>query len=220
MNRMKKFALIAVCAALLVCVTIGATVAWLTAQSDEVTNTFTVGKVAITLDEKKVTENGIPVADADRVTENSYKLLPGSQYEKDPTVHITAGSEPCIVFVEVKNGIAAIETKSSDTVGTIADQMAANGWVALGAKYPNIYCKATVNTDGSIIPEKIVSGTTGFDLPVFERFAIKGDVDGDTLNGYKDKTITIKAYAIQYSETNAESAWEDLKPATTPTPGV
>ena len=217
MNKMKKFALIAVCAALLVCVTIGATVAWLTAQSDEVTNTFTVGKVAITLDEKKVTENGVPVEGAARVTANSYKLLPGSQYEKDPTVHITAGSEPCIVFVEVKNEIAAIEAASSDTVGTIADQMAANGWVALGDNYPNIYCKATVKADGSIIP-KMVNG--GDNLPVFKRFAIKGDVDGDTLNGYADKTITIKAYAIQYSETNAESAWNDLKPAATPTPGV
>lgn len=217
MNKMKKFALIAVCAALLVCVTIGATVAWLTAQSDEVTNTFTVGKVAITLDEKKVDENGVPVEGATRVTTNSYKLLPGSQYEKDPTVHITAGSEPCIVFVEVKNEIAAIETASSDTVGTIADQMAANDWVALGDKYPNIYCKATVNTDGSIIPVMVNGGEY---LPVFERFAISGNVDGDTLNGYKDKTITIKAYAIQYSDTSAESAWEDLKPAATPTPGV
>lgn len=217
MNKMKKFALIAVCAALLVCVTIGATVAWLTAQSDEVTNTFTVGKVAITLDEKKVTENGVPVEGAARVTANSYKLLPGSQYEKDPTVHVAAGSEPCIVFVEVKNEIAPIETASSATVGTIAQQMAANNWVALGDKYPNIYCKATVNTDGSIIPIMVNGG----DNPkVFKRFAIKGDIDSDVLNGYADKTITIKAYAIQYSETNAESAWNDLKPAATPTPGV
>lgn len=217
MNKMKKFALIAVCAALLVCVTIGATVAYLTAQSAEVKNTFTVGKVAITLDEKKVDENGVPVEGAAHVTENSYKLLPGSEYEKDPTVHVTAGSEPCIVFVEVKNGIAGIETACANNIGTIAQQMAAKGWVALGDKYPNIYCKATVNADGSIIPVMVNGGDN---LKVFERFAIDGDIDSDVLNGYTDKTITIKAYAIQYSETNAESAWEDLKPAATPTPGV
>lgn len=217
MNKMKKFALIAVCAALLVCVTIGATVAWLTAQSDEVTNTFTVGKVAITLDEAKVNENGVPVEDAKRVTKNSYKLLPGSEYEKDPTVHITAGSEPCIVFVEVKNGIADIETVCTNDIGTIDQQMSKNGWVALGDEYPNIYCQAVIASDGSIIPKEVKAGD---ELPVFERFAISGNVDGATLNTYADKTITIKAYAIQYSETNAESAWNDLKPAATPTPGV
>lgn len=83
MRKFRKWAMIAACAVLLVCVSIGATVAYLTSQST-VTNTFTVGNVAITMDETKVSEDGAAVANADRVTSNAYKLLPGHTYTKDP----------------------------------------------------------------------------------------------------------------------------------------
>ena len=122
-HKMRKVLLAVCCAALLVCVTIGATVAYLTSQ-DTVTNTFTVGKVQITLDEAKANADGSLVPNAERVKANSYKLLPGHTYTKDPTVHVAAGSEDCWLFVKVVNGIADIEDENN----TIADQMTANGW--------------------------------------------------------------------------------------------
>ena len=54
MNKKLRRILLTVCsAALLVCVTVGATVAYLT-STETVTNTFTVGKVDITLDEAAI----------------------------------------------------------------------------------------------------------------------------------------------------------------------
>ena len=212
MNKMKKFALIAVCAALLVCVTIGATVAWLT-SSAKVENTFTVGDVKITLDEAKVTTAGVPVEGEKRVTSNEYHLLPGNQYVKDPIVHVDANSESCIVFVKVENGIKNIEASTTDTYKSIEDQMAGYGWQALTGHAGVYYMKAK----DSLLPAE---NPAGKDLPVFDRFMISGDVDGTTLKNYEDAKITIKAYAIQYMDTTPEDAWELLSnvPETTPAP--
>ena len=125
MKSKKKVFVTVLCAAALVVASVLGTMAYLTSQ-DAVENTFTVGKVAITLDEAKVTDAGDPVVGADRVKTNTYKLIPGHEYTKDPTVHVTAGSEDSWLFVKVVDEIAGIE---ADT--TVAAQMAANGWTAV-----------------------------------------------------------------------------------------
>lgn len=76
-TRTKTLALL-FCAVLIAAVSVFMTVAFLKA-SDGVVNTFTVGKVAITLDETKVDEYGRAVAGASRVKGNSYKLIPGHE---------------------------------------------------------------------------------------------------------------------------------------------
>ena len=214
MNKMKRFALIAVCAALLVCVTIGATVAYLTSKTDEVVNTFTVGDVKITLDEAQVTTDGTPVEPEVRVKQNEYHLLPGSLYTKDPTVHVDDSSEDCIVFVTVDNGIAAIEAPASETYTPIDDQMTANGWQKLSG-HSGVYYKAAA-TDKTL-PARIEAGT---DLKVFDNFMISYDADGTALKAKEDARITIKAFAIQYMNTTAADAWDLLSmvPEATPAP--
>ena len=92
MKTRSKALLLSLCAVLLVAATIFGTMAYLT-SSDKVENTFTVGNVKIKLDEAKVNTDGTPVEGADRVHENSYKLLPGHTYTKDPTVTVEKGSE-------------------------------------------------------------------------------------------------------------------------------
>ena len=92
MKARSKALLLALCAVLLVAATIFGTMAYLTSQ-DTVTNTFTVGKVAIKLDEAKANPDGSLVANADRVKANEYKLLPGHTYNKDPMVTVLGGSE-------------------------------------------------------------------------------------------------------------------------------
>lgn len=68
----------------------GGTVAWLVATSDTVTNTFTYGKIDITLTE----------------TERTYNIVPGVALAKDPKVTVKAGSEDCWLFVKVGQPIA------------------------------------------------------------------------------------------------------------------
>ena len=100
-----KALLMSLCAVLLVAASVLGTMAYLT-DSEEVNNTFTVGNVAIKLDEAKVDENGTQVVDKDgnpvaRVTRNAYKLLPGHTYVKDPTVTVLTPSVESYVRMKV-----------------------------------------------------------------------------------------------------------------------
>lgn len=191
MKAKTKAFLMAACAVLLVVTTVFATMAYLTSTTETVTNTFSVGKVKITLDEAKVDAYGEEIPNVNRVTSNSYKLIPGHSYTKDPTVHLAAGSEASWLFVKVTNDIAAIE---ADT--TVANQIVGNGWTALGDNYPGIYYKSVAaNTTASAV-----------DYQVFGSFTLKDDA---AVESYEGKTITIIAYAVQADGFNtASAAWE------------
>lgn len=182
---MKKTLTIILAFALVIAMSVAGTVAYLTSQ-DSVTNTFTVGKVKITLDEAEVDANGA-VTSAERVKANSYKLIPGHTYTKDPIIHVDASSEKCWLFVKVENGISAIE----DSTNTIEAQLAAKGWSAVtGAA--NVYA----------YKESVAGGT---DVPVFGSFQIAGNAD---VANYENATVVVTAYAVQADGFNtAEAAW-------------
>lgn len=95
MKTKTKVVLLALCMAALIVVSVLGTMAYLTSQ-DTVVNTFTVGKVAITLDEAPVGPDG-KATDGARVKQNAYKLMPGHEYDKDPTVTVLANSEESYV---------------------------------------------------------------------------------------------------------------------------
>lgn len=181
MKKTSKALLLSLCAVLLVTASVLGTMAYLTSQ-DQVVNTFTVGNVAITLDEKDV-DNSTP-GENDRDKANAYKLMPGHNYEKDPIVHVNANSEDCYLFVKVVNEIANIEAEK-----TVAQQMTEKGWVAVDAAN-GIYVYTTDKTNPAVV-------TKGSNITVFENFTIAGNVDNTTLATYADKTITVNAYAIQ-----------------------
>lgn len=81
-----KGAIALVASTLLLGSAIGGTMAWLTAETNAVTNTFTVGNINIALTE---------------TTGNEYDFVPGDKIAKDPKVTVTAGSEACYLFVKV-----------------------------------------------------------------------------------------------------------------------
>lgn len=105
-----KALLMSLCAVLLVAASVLGTMAYLK-DSEVVKNTFTVGNVAITLDEAKVNDNGNAIdkqgnrvtnlADAERVPGNAYKLLPNHTYTKDPTVTVKTPSVDSYVRMKV-----------------------------------------------------------------------------------------------------------------------
>ena len=202
MKTKRKALLLSLCAVLLVVATVMGTMAYLTAKTDEVKNTFTVGTaVAITLDEAKTDANGVKVDPEVRVKENGYKLMPGHNYTKDPTVHVTG--ESCYVFVKVDNGIADLELTGDTTHKTIAEQMYALGWKAVTVNGVTGLYIYTVNGE-----KAAVSGTPNqTDLKVFGEFTVKSDVDYTGLSAFNGKTITIKAYAVQ------KDGFEDMDPA-------
>lgn len=79
----KRFVAILLCVTLVALAAIGATFAYLT-DTKTVDNTFTMGNVAIKLDETDIKNpNGA------RVTTNAYNVYPGAVVTKDPIVHNT-----------------------------------------------------------------------------------------------------------------------------------
>ena len=108
MTTTKKLVIAVVALSLALIAFAGTTLAWLTAESSEVENTFTYGKVALTLDEAKVDEYGDPVTGAARVTENQYKLIPGEEYTKDPIVHVTEESEEFGILLKGRDQMSYI----------------------------------------------------------------------------------------------------------------
>lgn len=201
MKKAKKIVALLLCAVLLIGASVAGTLAYLTAQST-VTNTFTVGSVSFdatsALDETIVDAYGVVVTGdgAGRTTEgNTYKLIPGHTYTKDPQIHILAGSEACYLFVKVENGISAIEANDN----TIVAQMSANGWTALevnGETVTNVYCKAA-----PVLTEK----NKNTDVSIFGSFTIATDADVST---YANAEIKITAYAVQADGfESAAAAW-------------
>ncbi len=189
MKTRNKVLLLMLCVVLLAVSSVIGTMAYLT-SSDSVTNTFTVGKVKITLDEAEVNTDGTYVQDVNqRVETNEYHLLPGYTYIKDPTIHVDKDSEDCWLFVKVVDALADIQDKV-----TVADQMTANDW-SLVSGTTNIYAYAR-------------KASAGEDVIVFQSFKIKGDVDNATLAAYEDKEITVTAYAVQADGLgDAVTAW-------------
>ena len=201
MKTKTKALALALCAVLLVVSTVFVTMAYLTSE-DSVTNTFTVGKVTITLDEADVDLMGVKDGDA-RVKANEYKLIPGHTYIKDPTIHVADDSEECWLFVKVENGLSAIEANTSEDL-SIAAQMAAKGWTPV-AEGSNIYAYSTKQTARA-------------NVVVFDNFTISGtadvskyatadgtDAEGNPIGG---KTIEVTAYAIQADGfATAAEAW-------------
>lgn len=200
MKKAKKGLLLVLCAVLLVGATIAGTVAYLTAQ-DVVENTFTVGKVALTLDEAKVDEYGVPVTDAERVDSNTYKLIPGKEYTKDPIVHVDPVSENCWVFIKVENAIAAYEAAGETT---IAAQIVANGWTALHGV-------------GGVYYKEYTKDQSDKELEVFGKFVVAADAEKvagwDTISTTATK-VKVTAYAIQKEGfSTADTAWGELNKA-------
>lgn len=227
MKTRTKALLIVLCATLLVAVTALTTIAWLTSIPDAVTNTFTFGdgdNIKIELDEAKVDAYGdLEYKDADkttlkdRVKANEYKLLPGHEYTKDPTIHVKADSIDCYLFVTIKNDIAAIEADTK-----IAAQMAANGWVIVEG-YTDVYAYYGVAAEGEESPNTLKKiekdEDNDRDILVFEKFKIIDSADATELakyatttkDGKQNNIITVNAYAVQadgFEGKSAKDVWE------------
>lgn len=223
-HKMRKVLLTVCCAALLVCVTIGATVAYLT-STKTVTNTFTVGNVNIKLDETKVDENGDPVdANGDPIAEdatpiraeqgNAYHLLPGHTYTKDPKVTVLKGSEDChvrvLVTINEQKDLDEIFAPGVNLDNILTGRDAAKWVVKQITKdavkdtrtYELRYAEKILATDCANADEVLPA--------VFTKIEMPEDINGDDLaqlgNSLK---IEVVAQAIQADGfEDADAAWE------------
>lgn len=185
---MKKALFIMLSAALIVCATVAGTLAWLTDTTAPVVNTFTVGDINIELKE---------------TTGETYKMVPGIELVKDPTVTVKAGSEACWLFVKVD--------KSVNFDGFMTFEMA-DGWIALSG-HAGVYYR---NVDAT-------NADTGFDVLKDNKVTVRDTVTKTMLEGVKNAedgtpnenapTLTFTAYAVQKDGINdADTAWRKVNP--------
>ena len=212
--------------ALVAAISIGGTLAYLTSQTKTVKNTFTVGNVKITLDEAVVDGNGKKTNDRTDATldnqGNSYKLIPGSSYDKDPTVHVARGSEDCYVRVNVTvNKYSALKEVFGENVdlSTIFTGYDGNKWE-----------RETITVNGNDTVTYVYNyktiATAEEDLVLFQGITLPATVNENQLPKLDGLNITITADAIQASGftasadgtttamANAWAAFETQNPST------
>lgn len=221
MKTKNKALLLSLCAVLLVAASVFGTLAYLT-SSDSVVNTFTVGNVQIKLDEAKVGDDGKALTgnDAARVQANSYHLLPGHVYDKDPTVTVLEGSEESyvrlLVTVNFKNTLTD-EQLATDLDAIFTD--VSKSWIRNAKEVKN---NVTVGegddakTYGTVITYEYrytnsTVGATTEDTkldPLFKGISIPGTWDNKTLSDIGGFEISIVGQAIQADGfANADAAW-------------
>lgn len=210
MKKTTKALLLALCAVLLVAGTVMGTLAYLQDQ-DTVVNTFTVGKVDITLAETDVDGNGDNQA-------NLYHLIPGKTYEKDPTVTVVKGSEESyvrmILTVHNASAVQAIINNTGDNVEDYADML--GGWDETVWQYEGYNYDSAAETIAFEFRYK-TKVTPAADAnselePLFETLIVPGTATGAQLaelygeNG--EFKMVVQAHAIQaYGFANADAAW-------------
>ena len=209
MKTKSKALLLTLCAALLVAASVLGTMAYLT-DTDTVTNTFTVGKVDIKLDEAKANTDGSLVEGAARVKANSYKLLPGHTYNKDPMVTVEDGSEASYI----KMTVTFSKTSALDAIFALtgADLTSIfNGYDPANWIYKDNTKDATADTCTYEFWYKETVGAPDGDVALdalFDSITVPGTVTNEQLATIEGMTITVNAYAIQADGfANAEAAW-------------
>lgn len=195
---MKKKLMTVLALVLVIAMSVAGTYAYLT-SADEVVNTFTVGNVQIKLDEAKANTDGTLVDGAARVKANSYKLLPGHEYNKDPMVTVLAGSESSYVKMTVTF------TKAAALDAIFAPNGADMTSIFKGYDSTNWELKKVTEDTGKDTrtyefwykaPVAAPDGDVALD-PLFDSIIVPGTITNAQLATIKGMTITVNAYAIQ-----------------------
>ena len=192
----KKSIAIVLALVLLVCCAVGGVLAWLTATTGPVVNTFTVGNVDITLVETDAEVKN------DGSAEKEFKMVPGQTIVKDPKVTVVGGSEACWLFVKVEK---------SDNLESFINYAIADGWTQL-PDVAGVYYREVSASDDS----------QEFNVLTDNQVTVKTDVTKTMMDNLsKDNavqpTLTFTAYACQKAGvTSAADAWAKVNPAPAP----
>ncbi len=191
---MKRKLIIALALCLALALGIGGTMAYLTATTTAVVNTFTIGNVGLTLAE--------PVGEA---AHYQFKIVPGETVTKDPTVTVTTGSEPCWLFVKITEDLGALSQYSID----FFDYLTADGWTLVPGQ-TNVYYRTVGVKEGD--------SAIGASIPVLKdnKVTLSQNITLDMskalqTEGAQAPTLTFKAAAVQYDGlTTVETAFAQV----------
>lgn len=193
---------------------VAGTLAWLTAQTATVTNTFTSAELfsdngSFTLWEHKAEDtdgDGVYTLDnSTEVTSNSYNILPGVNIPKDPTVDVVGLEEHAYLYIKVTSTLPTGLTYTIDS----------SNWTALGDSYPGVYVYSGSNAEGNIVK------ATNADPKNFTATILTGNqivVAGNYSGTSDDIKLSFDAYMVQATGNgdSAAAAWGNTYGKTTP----
>lgn len=200
----KRFVAILLCVTLVALAAIGATFAYLT-DTKTVDNTFTMGNVAIKLDETNVND-----PTGDRVTSNAYNVYPGAVVTKDPIVHNTGKNAAYIrATVNVSNWMnlcAAYYPDFKETFPNDGYKAALNllvgelgeGWSVVGVEAGDTFtigqfdAKFILKYDGALDGALAAGADT---TAMFQTVTIPAGIDNANTDSFKE--VKVVAQAIQ-----------------------
>ena len=228
----KKSLIMLVCALIILTSVAFGTIAYLTDRAS-VTNRFTIGNVDIAVDETEVDENGDPVPNPEQdpanpdddykrtEEENEYPLIPGSEYVKDPSLTVKAGSKEAYVrmMVTISNA-SQIDAIFAELQAQYPDKYP-NGFE------PGAFVTGRDNTvwvyTGTMAKDETANTYTlefryfeavepeGADLvlpALFETIKLPGELTNEHLMQLEGFAIDVNGHAIQTTGFNtADEAW-------------
>lgn len=178
-------------------VTIDQTLAWLVSESNPVVNTFTYGKIDLTLSETDTTLD----QDQNEYT-NLYEMVPGQiigdfdgGIKKDPLVTIAEGSEACWLFVEL------VESDNFDEFMEYSVLTGNGHWTALDS-VEDVYYR------------EVTEAETQIQYWIIENNEVRvKDNIKEKLNTLQElPTLSITAYAVQRNGIETvQDAWALIK---------
>lgn len=190
---------------------VGGTIAYFTSTTTEVQNTFTVGNVAITLDEAKVTyADDKWTAGEDRDTTNTYEnVYPGAHLPKDPTIHVDDNSQQAYVAMKVVISKAAAwkalaeDHASLNDLQTVFEGYNEDNWTKIAA---------TEQGDNLVYVYMWEQGkvSAGDDLTLFTAMNIPEELSSQEIKTIDGFTVTATGYAVQAQGVTAETAQAEL----------
>ena len=181
--------------ALLIGCAIGGTVAWLTAKTDPVVNTFTYGDINI-----KLTET----------TGSSYRIIPGVDIAKDPKVTVNPNSEACYLFVKITEENWPTFTETDGTTKKVSYGIPTD-WKPLAGETGVYYREVDATTANAGVSYYILKGDTTYPNGVV---TVSENLTKNEVNGITTQSkLTFTAYAVQKDNVaSASDAWAKVNP--------
>jgi len=193
----KKSLILALALVLAMTFVIGGTIAWLTANSDEVKNVFTTSDIGVDL-----TEN----------TGDEYTMIPGWTLDKDPAAMVDEESVDCYLFITVEEGFEI----EGYAFGDYLDYEIVDTWIQLtdkdGNDVENVYYMIFNESSGY---------TKGEEYPILvdDEVVVLDSVTKAMMEAAEgnEPTLTFNAYVSQMYKSEGEAfepyeAWDNVKP--------
>ena len=200
--KMKNMLIGGMSLALVACISIGATLAYLSDTTTKVSNTFTFDN-AIDIDLKEHPLSAWNEAEGkwdptdwnNRVTMNTYdNILPNDVLQKDPTVKVVTVPDTGMNLYVIINGLDTNMVANIDTTNTWQKIANVDGTTPVNESQNGIYkYKGTVSLNA------------GSEVAVFTTVTI-----GDVTTHLNDANVLINAYAVQNGDLGKDDNEEPL----------